>query len=181
MQIYEAQSNYDDGRIRDVMFHKACFNNKDASPGGLIGVILDITEREQLEISQKQLEQTAKETERRLSNIINFLPVATMVIDSNRRVTAWKRAMDNFTGVKAESIIGKGDFEYSIPFSGERRPVIIDYVLERQAVVSSCKHISRQGDMLTAESFIPKLGENGTVFRVCFSASRFDREHCRRS
>ena len=50
--------------------------------------------------------------------IIDFLPDATFVIDIEGRVIAWNHAMEELTGVSAESMLGKGDYEYSLPFYG---------------------------------------------------------------
>ena len=56
------------------------------------------------------------DSKERLYDIINFLPDATFVIDSAGHVIAWNHAMEDMTQVKAEKILGKGNYEYSIPF-----------------------------------------------------------------
>ncbi|HEX8978201.1 MAG TPA: EAL domain-containing protein [Parasulfuritortus sp.] len=48
-QTYEASVADADGKRRDVVFYKATFNKADGSLGGLVGVILDISERKQME------------------------------------------------------------------------------------------------------------------------------------
>lgn len=48
-QVYEAQVQYADGVRRDVMFYKATFDKADGSLGGLVGLILDISERKRME------------------------------------------------------------------------------------------------------------------------------------
>jgi two-component system, NtrC family, sensor kinase len=48
-QFYEASVRSADGSLHDVVFHKATFAKADGSIGGLVGVILDITERKRLE------------------------------------------------------------------------------------------------------------------------------------
>ena len=55
-QIYEAQVKYADGTLHDVIFHKASFRDEEGSPGGLVGVILDITERKAAEQESSRLE-----------------------------------------------------------------------------------------------------------------------------
>ena len=89
---------------------------------GVVHVALDISDR-------KKTESALKESEWRLSNIIDSLPDATAVIDMGGRVIAWNHAIEKMTDVKAEQIIGKGDYEYALPFFGERRPVLMDMVL----------------------------------------------------
>lgn len=46
-QCYESVLVLNDGRVREVVFHKATFNKPDGSLGGLVGAILDITERKE--------------------------------------------------------------------------------------------------------------------------------------
>jgi len=65
------------------------------------------------------------------TEIIDFLPDATFVIDHNGVVIAWNRAIEKMTGVAAAEIVGKGDFAYAIPFYGKRRPILIDMVEDK--------------------------------------------------
>ena len=48
-QVYESQVLYADGTLHDVIFNKAAYELQDGRLGGLIGVILDITDRKALE------------------------------------------------------------------------------------------------------------------------------------
>jgi PAS domain S-box-containing protein len=48
-QIYEALVTYADGTLHNVIFNKSAFRNPDGSVGGLVGVIVDITDRKQAE------------------------------------------------------------------------------------------------------------------------------------
>jgi PAS domain S-box-containing protein len=90
---------------------------------GAIESIRDITER-------KEAEDALKDSERRLADIINFLPDATFVIDRKGTVIAWNRAIETMTGIVAKDILGKGHHEYALPFYGKRRPMLADLVLE---------------------------------------------------
>ncbi len=89
-----------------------------------IASLLDITDR-------KHAEAILQESERRLADIIEFFPEATLIIDNDRKVVAWNRAMEAMTGIKVEEMLGKGDYEYAIPFHGQRRPILADLVLAR--------------------------------------------------
>jgi len=140
--------------------------DSDGVPKGILALSSDITER-------KNTEMALKESERRLGDIINFLPMATFVIDREGRVTAWNRAMEEVTGVKQEEIIGKGDHEYALPFYGERRTILIDLVFaSEEELAVKYSHVRREGEVLTAEAFIPKLGENGIILVGYASALR---------
>ncbi|MDD1695720.1 MAG: PAS domain S-box protein, partial [Methanoregula sp.] len=78
----------------------------------------------------EESERTSRESEHRLNDIINFLPDATFVIDQEGRVITWNKAMEEMTGTKADEILGKGNYEYALPFYGMRRPMLINLVLE---------------------------------------------------
>jgi two-component system, cell cycle sensor histidine kinase and response regulator CckA len=48
-QVYSTSVKRSDGGMRDVLFHKATYGNRDGKVSGLIGAILDVTERKILE------------------------------------------------------------------------------------------------------------------------------------
>jgi PAS domain S-box-containing protein len=103
----------------------------------------------------KETQKALEESRRSMSEIIDFLPDATFVIDKAGQVTAWNRAMEKMSGIKAEVMIGKGDFEYAIPFYGVRRPILIDLVLsaDKKFVTSHYDAVNCQGDILSGEVF----------------------------
>ena len=57
-QSYEAQVKYADGTLHDVLFHKAVFHAETENVKGLVGVILDITERKAAEAELEKLATT---------------------------------------------------------------------------------------------------------------------------
>jgi PAS domain S-box-containing protein len=107
-------------------------------------------------------EDALKDSERRLGDIIDFLPDATFVINRDGIVIAWNRAIEKMTGVKAADILGRGNYDYALPFHGERRPMLIDLVLKSDLDLNrSYDSIKRQEDgTIVGDSFIPEmLGE----------------------
>jgi len=60
---------------------------------------------------------------------VDWMPVPAFAVDAAGRVIAWNRWMRELTGVEAPEVIGRGDFEYALPFYGERRPILIDFAL----------------------------------------------------
>ncbi|OPY14026.1 MAG: Blue-light-activated protein [Syntrophus sp. PtaB.Bin001] len=116
-----------------------------------IASLLNITER-------KRAEEALISKNQQLLDIINFLPDATLVIDREGRVIAWNKAIEAMTGIKAEDMLGKGEYEYALPFYGERRPILIDLALHPDRMME--KHytaIQQVGDILFGESFTPAL------------------------
>lgn len=113
-----------------------------------------------LEIEDRnRADKALRDSERRLSDIISFLPDPTFVIDRDGRVIAWNRAMETMTGISAKDMLGKGNYDYAVPFYGERRPLLIDQVLspDREIEVLYAK-INRRGEILFGESYIPGRG-----------------------
>ncbi len=49
------------------------------------------------------------DSQKRLAQIIDFLPDPTWVIDCDGRVVTWNRAMEKLLGIKAEDMVGKDD------------------------------------------------------------------------
>ena len=111
----------------------------------------NITER-------KKVEEDLRESEQRLSDIIQFFPDPTLVIDRDHRVTGWNLAMEELTGVTAKEMLGKGDYEYAIPFYGERRPILIDYVgCPLEEIQAKYDSVQSRGTTLSDESWVPCL------------------------
>jgi len=103
-------------------------------------------------------ESAIKESERRLADIINFLPDATLVIDREGKIISWNKAMEEMTGIAADAMLGKGEHEYSIPFYGERRPILIDLVFEdREEIRNRYPFIQKAGNKFISEIFIQRL------------------------
>ncbi|MBP8626877.1 MAG: diguanylate cyclase [Syntrophorhabdales bacterium] len=115
--------------------------------------------------------------DKNLLNIIDNLPDASFIIDENRRVVAWNRAIEEMTGVKKEDILGKGDYEYAIPFYGKRRPILIDLLFRGdEKIEGKYDFVSKRGNTLYAEVFAPELyrGKGGYLWG---SASRLYNEN----
>lgn len=55
-QIYESQVRYAGGSTHDVVFNKATFTTMDGTLAGLVGVIMDITKRKQIEAALRESE-----------------------------------------------------------------------------------------------------------------------------
>jgi len=103
-------------------------------------------------------EAAIKESERRLTDIINFLPDATLVIDKEGKVISWNKAIEEMTGVPAHAMLGKGDHEYSIPFYGERRPILIDLVFkDDNEIRKRYPFIQNVGNKFISETFVRQL------------------------
>ena len=70
-------------------------------------------------IFEKCIPEDIKESRgsRFLSDVIDFLPDATFAIDNQGKVLTWNRAMEKMTGASAADMVGKGNYEYALPFT----------------------------------------------------------------
>ena len=58
-------------------------------------------------VEKRRAVKELRESEKRLTDIINFLPDATFAIDREGKVIAWNRAIEELTGVPAAEMLGK--------------------------------------------------------------------------
>jgi len=155
------------GAIKYVVL---CF---DSIPGTnkTIASLLDITEL-------KRVEETLRESQREQADIIEFFPDATMIIDQDGKVTAWNRAMEALTGIRAEDMLGRGNYEYAIPFCGGRSPILVDSVLEPgdSGDIEKDHHgVQGQKDILRAEGLAANLPSGERYLSTTAAALRDSR------
>jgi PAS domain S-box-containing protein len=124
-------------------------------------------------IENAKLFESAQESQRRMADIIDFLPDATFVVDREGRVIAWNHAIEEMTGVNASDILGKGNYEYSRPFYGERRPLLIDTVLlPDEEIERDYAHLHRSEGVLMDETVVTHLRGETVYLNATASALR---------
>ncbi|MBP1927610.1 PAS domain S-box-containing protein [Methanolinea mesophila] len=150
---YERRLIRKDGRVIWTLVSATAVTDRDGRFLGSFAMLSDITDR-------KKAEEELRESRERLENIIDFLPDATFVIDPGGRVIAWNRAIEEMTGIKAEDILGKGNYEYALPFYRERRPILVDLVLKDDPdVAAQYPFIIQDGEKLISEVTLPQFHE----------------------
>lgn len=125
-------------------------------------------------IEHRQAENNLHATNRKLTEIIDFLPDATYVVDKERRVIAWNRAIEEMTGVKKEDIIGKTDYASAFTFYGTGRPVLIDLVFENNPELEKLYNVTRRGNTLLMENFASIEKDGKLSFIWSASSPLFD-------
>jgi len=109
-------------------------------------------------VEPKQAEEAIKAAHKQLSQIIEFLPDATFVIDKDKKVIAWNRAIEEMTGTPKEEIIGKGNYAYGAAFYHKPIPMLIDLLfIEHKEIEQRCDYFERKGDTLYAEIFVQSV------------------------
>jgi diguanylate cyclase (GGDEF)-like protein/PAS domain S-box-containing protein len=107
-QHYESQVKNMLGVTRDVIFNKAVFTDSQGTINGLIGAIMDITER-------KQAEEALRESEARISAITNFANDAIAMMDNNGNISYWNPAAEHVLGYTSAEAIGRNLHELIAP------------------------------------------------------------------
>jgi len=80
----------------------------------------EITER-------RRAEETLRESEERLSQIIQGSSIPTFVIDNKHIITHWNKACENLTGIPASEVIGTN--KQWMAFYPEERAVMADLIV----------------------------------------------------
>lgn len=96
-------------------------------------------------------------SEKALKGLADCLPDATLVIDMEGKVVIWNKAMERLTGIKAEDMLGKGDFEYALAFYETRRPIMVDLVLRPEEVKQYYQVIEVDDFTVISEFKTPRL------------------------
>lgn len=124
----------------------------------LADIVWEITERKRSEEERLKLDASLKESNQLQADIFNFLPDATFVVDLDKKVIAWNRAMEEMSGVSREEMLGQGDHAYTIPFYGDRRNQLLDLIdVEDEELKDKYQGVTRLGDRLFGETFCPAL------------------------
>lgn len=101
-QVYETSIRYADGSLREVIFNKATFNDSNGAVAGLVGVILDITERKEAEDAlsfQNILLQVQQE-----ASIDGLL-----VVDGNSKIISFNRRFVEIMNIPSELLVSGDD------------------------------------------------------------------------
>lgn len=132
----------------------------------------------QQEIAERtKMEDALQAAHQKLLDIVDFLPDATFVIDEQRRVIAWNRAIEEMTGASKAEMLGQGDFAYAMPFYGDRRPILIDQVFDSSININAnYDFVRKQGHTHFAETFVPKLHAGKGAYLWVTASSLYDRK-----
>lgn len=100
-----------------------------------------------------------------LQRLVDSLPDATLTVGADGKVLVWNRAMEDMTGVKAEEVLGRGDYVYAVPFFGERRPILVDIALGKgNSWTESYEKLTRKGHIVVGEGFAPHAREGKGLY-----------------
>lgn len=105
------------------------------------------------------------EMEQQLKEIIHGSPIPQFVLDKNHRVIYWNKALEKYSGIKGEKIIGTKNHWKA--FYDKERPCMADLLLDDTlgTVAQWYEGKFRKSELLDeaygATDFFPKVGEKG--------------------
>jgi PAS domain S-box-containing protein len=103
-QTYESNVFSANGRRQDVIYHKALRTKSDGSIGGLIGTILDISDRKRMEVA-------LRESEERFRNIAESASDWFWETDAQHRLSYLSDKVKEILDVAPETILGRTRLE----------------------------------------------------------------------
>ncbi|CCO07988.1 EAL domain-containing protein [Desulforamulus hydrothermalis] len=131
---------------------------------------------ERMRIERKKAEEELRAKHQQLLDIIEFLPDATFVINQDKRVIAWNRAMEEITGVRKEDIIGKENYASVLPFYlNQQQPLLVDLIFLNHAnQANGLVKITEK--TLSKEVFLPPNGEGEGTYLLITAGPLYNNE-----
>jgi diguanylate cyclase (GGDEF)-like protein/PAS domain S-box-containing protein len=94
-QVYETQVMRADGQYRDVVFHKATYGGSGEAANGLVGIMLDVTDRKRME---QRLQQAA--------TVFDSSAEGITITSPEGEIIAVNRAFSEITGYCEDDVVG---------------------------------------------------------------------------
>jgi PAS domain S-box-containing protein len=170
VEAFEVEERRKDGSRLWVSINARAVRNDQGEVLFYEGMVEDFTAR-------KEAQEALRAAHQRLYDIIEFLPDATFVIDGNKEVVTWNRACEEMTGISKAEMIGRGEYAYSLPFSGEKKPMLIDYCTMAPGVwVEDSSTIRRKDNLIYSEFFASSLNQGQGAFLAGVASPLFDHQ-----
>ena len=125
----------------------------------LLVVSRDVTER-------KRAEENLRDSERKLSQIVDGSPIPALVINKDHTITNWNNALEQLSGLSARDMVGTKNHWKA--FYLKRRPLLADLLVDNASSEDidawyhgKCHRSPLIKDSYWVEDFFPILGDNG--------------------
>jgi len=167
---YEFRIITKDGQVRWLMARMAPIHYR--GKRAALGNWMDVTER-------KRVEEALRESEQRLRTMLHGSPIPIFIVDKDHRVIYWNKALEEYSGVKAEEVTGTD--QHWRAFYTEKRPcmaaLLVDKATEEipQWYPGRCSKSELVEEAYEATDFFPALGQEGEWLRFTAAAIRDSR------
>ena len=170
-EAYEATDFFPDlgTQGRWLRFTAAIIRNLDGQLIGAMETLEDITE-------QRLAEETIKQSERQLYDILKASPIPAFVIDCEHQIIFWNHALEELSNIRSIDILGTD--QHWRAFYGSKRPCMADLIIDGKMEEISQWYAEKGSkselieDAYEATDFFPDLGEGGKWLRFTAAAIR---------
>jgi PAS domain S-box-containing protein len=140
VQVYEAMVRCADDVMRHFHFSKATFPGADGSTAGIVGVMLDITERAEAEMELRRVNEE-------LDLLVNSIASIIIGVSVKDRITHWNPFAEEVFGIKAGDIVGKKLSECGVELDWKRLYEAISTCITEDTMVrlDDVKYIRKDG------------------------------------
>ena len=156
-QIYESQVKNANGEMRDVVFHKASLTDGSGAVSGLVGVILDVTER-------KEVDAALRAQEARIRAITASAQDAILMMNPRGEISFWNPSATVMFGYTEYEAMGQNLHQLIAP---------LRYHASHQEALSIFFKTGR-GDVVGKTLELEALGKDGREFPVELSLSALE-------
>ena len=125
--------------------------------------LLDIVHMIRKAVDRRNLGRGAGTVQKLLTDTLNFFHQPVYIIDREGKVLVWNKGMAAMSGMREEDIIGKGDWEYSLPFFGHRAPMLSDLIFQDDATILENNYTVIEKDKGTITAWTKAIPEEGRV------------------
>ena len=109
---------------------------------------------------KKILQEQFNSSDQLLFDIIDSLPDATFVINREKKIIVWNKAIEHLTNVSKKKMLGQDAKACAKAFYGKKRPLLVDFAISYSPEAQKWyDYVDKRGSDLYAEIYFPLLYE----------------------
>ena len=139
VQIYETSFLHADGSRHNVVINKATYVDTHGRVAGLVGVLLDITER-------RRAEELLRRSEERFRSLIENSSDMILEVDKDANISYVSPSGERVLGYKPESMIGKKGLEFVHPDDAQKTIEASNFIIRNPGVIRTMEYRLRHFD-----------------------------------
>jgi len=136
--VHEAQVRCADAKVHDFVFNKATFSDAGGRVKGLVGIMLDITER-------KRANEALRESEEKWRSLVENAPDIILTVDRQGKILFINRVMPNISTTVAETV-GTSIYDYTSDHEHDKIRAALEEVFKSGHIMSYETSVVQPGD-----------------------------------